>query len=178
MNSKISSLKEKLSQALSSTVRVISDDFKIKDDFTKGKDANKVDSFEIDSLSDPTDFIRLRAEADSSALKKKFSDKKIFKKNTPLNSSAHSLYTVAEKVRYELLGCKMLKGIEKNLHKNYNYLVSIKKKEQLKSKEDVSINEAFEMYMLKHFHNIQLNSLYLLALILTITIKVKLRYFF
>ncbi len=159
MSNKISSLKEKLKQALSSTVRVISDDFKIKDEISKNKDFDKYNTFEIDNLSTPTDFIRLRAESDSTALEKKFSNKEIFSKNTPSNSSCRSLYKMAEKIRYELLGCKMLRGIKKNLHQNYNQMVSLKKIEQLKSKDDVSINEAFELYMLKNFHNIEMNSL-------------------
>ena len=52
----------------------------------------------------------------------------------------------------------MLKGIEKNLIENYNKIVSLKKIDQIKSKEDVPILEAFELYMLKNFHNIKLNS--------------------
>ena len=53
----------------------------------------------------------------------------------------------------------MLKGIEKNLKDNYNQIINLKRKDQLKTKEDVPIVEAFELYMLKKFHNIKLNSL-------------------
>ena len=53
----------------------------------------------------------------------------------------------------------MLKGIEKNFHENYNQMINFKRKDQLKTKEDVSVSEAFELYMLKKFHNIKLNSL-------------------
>ena len=35
--------------------------------------------------------------------------------------------------------------------KNYNQKLSLKRKDQLKSKEDVSAVEAFELYMLKNF---------------------------
>ena len=52
----------------------------------------------------------------------------------------------------------MLKGINKNLKENYNQKISLKKKEQLKNKEDVNVNEAFEIYMLKNFFNIKLNN--------------------
>ena len=46
-------------------------------------------------------------------LKKKFSNKEIFNKNLPNNVSVQSLlYNIAEKIRCELLGGKMLKGIE------------------------------------------------------------------
>ena len=53
----------------------------------------------------------------------------------------------------------MLKGIERNLLENYNQIINLKRKDQLKSKDDVSVTEAFELYMLKKFHNVKLNPL-------------------
>ena len=53
----------------------------------------------------------------------------------------------------------MLRGIEKNLNENYIQILNRKRKDQLKTKEDVTITEAFELYMIKNFHKIQLNSL-------------------
>ena len=53
----------------------------------------------------------------------------------------------------------MLKGIEKNFEENYNQIINLKMKRSIKNKEDVSVAEAFELYMLKNFHNIELNSL-------------------
>ena len=158
-SNKVADLKEKLKQALNSTFKVISDDFKLNDKFEKTKDSKKFDYFELDNLNSKNDFIKARAETDSSALKRKFSDDDIFKKNLPSNSSCKSLYTIAEKIRYESLGGKMLKGIEKNFKDNYNQMISSKRKDQLKTKEDVSVTEAFELYMLKNFHNLELNSL-------------------
>ena len=46
----------------------------------------------------------------------------------------------------------MLIGIKKNLNDNYSQLINLKRKDQLKSKEDVPVFEAFELYMLKNFH--------------------------
>ena len=46
-----------------------------------------------------------------------------------------------------------------NLKDNYNQVINLKRKDQLKTKDDVPIAEAFELYMLKKFHNIKLNSL-------------------
>ncbi len=158
MNSKIQNLKEKLKQALSSTARVISDDLDISLKKNKKKNTDKFDYFELDNLNNVNDFIRARAESDSKALKKKFSDESIFKKNSPLTASYKSLYTLTEKIRYETLGSKMLKGIEKNLKDNYEQITSLKRKDQLKSKDDVTVSEAFELYMLKNFHNIKLDA--------------------
>ena len=156
---KNSDIKEKLRQALNSTAKVISDDFKIEKNLDKNKSSSKFDFFELDNLNSKNDFLKARADSDSSALKRKFSNVQIYKKNLPSNSSCKSLYSIAERIRYESLGCQMLKGIEKNLKENYDQIIDLKRKDQLKSKDDVSVTEAFELYMLKKFHNIKLNSL-------------------
>ena len=150
--------KEKFKQALTSTIRVISDDYKPNFD-KKNESSKNLNFFELDNLNNKHDFVRLRAEADSEALRKKFSNKKIYQKYLPDNSSYKSLYDIAEKIRYEILGSKMLKGISKNLNENYNQKMNLKRKDQLKSKDDVNAAEAFELYMLKNFLNIKLNNL-------------------
>ena len=147
MSDKHNNLIEKFKIALTSTVKVISDDLDLNK-LSKKNIQDKSDNIEIDNLTKPSDFIKLRAETDSSALKKRFSNGEIFKKNLPVNSSSRSLYNLAEKTRYELLGGKMLKGIEKNLNENYTQIINSKKKDQLRSKEDVSDTEAFELYMI------------------------------
>ena len=158
-NNKTEEFKEKLKQALTSTARVISDDLDLKDDSNQNKSSKKFDFFNLENLNSKNDFIKARAESDSLALKKKFSNDEIYKKNLPTNSSCKTLYSIAEKIRYETLGSKMLKGIKKNLQDNYNQIIKLKRKDQLKTKEDVPIIEAFELYMLKKFHGVKLNSL-------------------
>ena len=153
MSDKETTLKEKFRLALTSTAKVISEDFELN---KKTKDVNLI---EIENLNSLSDFIRLRAETDSAALKKRFSNEVIYRKNLPSNTSMRSLYNIAEKIRYEALGGKMLKGIEKNFNENYAQIISHKRKDQLKTKEDVPVIEAFELYMLKHFHQIKLNPL-------------------
>ena len=160
MNNKEDNFKEKFRQALTSTAKVISDDYKPETkNSNKNLSSKNVNFFEIDNLSNKADFIRHRAETDSGALKKKFSNKEIYNKNLPSNISCRSLYKVAEKIRYEVLGGKMLKGVEKNLSQNYYHKINLKRKDQLQSKDDVPVSEAFELYMLKKFHKIKLNSL-------------------
>ncbi len=159
MSNKETNLKEKLRQALESTVRVISDDLDKKKAENNNKSSNKFNFFELDNLNNKNDFIKARADSDSEALKKKFSNNIIFKKSLPSNSSCKSLYSIAEKIRYETLGGKMLKGIKKNFEDNYEQIINLKRKDQLKTKEDVPVMEAFELYMIKNFHNIKLNSL-------------------
>ena len=158
MSSKENNFKEQFKQALISTAKVISEDYKLDvKKLDKDLSNKKTDFFDITNLSNKNDFVKLRAETDSGALKKKFSNKEIFNKNLPNNSSCKSLYNIAEKIRYELLGGKMLKGVGKNLSENYNQKILSNRKEQLKNKEDVPVNEAFELYMLNKFFKLELN---------------------
>ena len=158
MSKKESNFKEQFKQALLSTAKVISDDYKLSaNKINKDQNPKKNNFLEISNLSNKDDFVRLRAETDSEAVKKKFSDSKIFNKNLPKNSSCKSLYTIAEKTRYEILGGKMLKGIKKNLSENYYQKINSTNKNQLRNKEDVPIAEAFELYMLKKFYKLELN---------------------
>ena len=159
MSNKEDNFKEQFKQALVSTAKVISEDYKLDvKKIDKDLDSKKIDFFDVTNLSNKNDFIRLRAETDSGALKKKFSNKEIFNKNLPKNPSCKSLYNIAEKIRYEVLGGKMLKGVRKNISENYNLKIASIHKDQLKNKEDVPVTEAFEFYMLKKFFNIKLTA--------------------
>ena len=106
-------LKEKVKQALIATEKAISEDFEIQKNLNQN--SKKLNFFNLENLNSESDFIKARAESDSAALKKKFSNNEIFNKNLPSISSCKALYSIAEKIRYETLGSKMLKGIQKNL---------------------------------------------------------------
>ena len=152
-------LKERFKQALISTVKVISEEYKLEKEVNKNLSSKNYNFFELDNLNTKEDYIKLRAETDSEALKRKFSNSKIYQKNLPNKPSCRLLYDISEKIRYEILGTKILKGISKNLKDNYSNKIILKRKDQLKSKDDVQIAEAFELYMLKNFLGIKLNSL-------------------
>ena len=119
--------KEKFKEALISTIKVISEDYKLKKNKFNNLSSNN-NFFEISKLNKKEDYVKLRAETDSEALKIKFSNEEIYKKNLPKNNSCKSLYEFSEKIRYEMLGAKMLNGISKNLKENYSHEISIKKK--------------------------------------------------
>ena len=151
--------KEKFKEALISTLKVISEDYKINENENKNLKSKNFNFLEIDNLKNKQDYNKIRAETDSEALKRKFSNNNIYQKNSPSNSSCKLLYNISEKIRYEVLGTKMLKGISRNLKNNYSFKILNKKKDHIKSKEDVEISEAFELYMLKNFMEIKLDSL-------------------
>ncbi len=152
--------KEKFKLAITSTVKVISGKEKIEINFGD-RNSNLKNSifFQLDNLKNLEDFTKIRAETDSHALKIRYSNKKIYEKNLPTNSTSKFLYNLSEKIRYEQIGSNNLKGIKKNLLNNYELKQKFTKKNQLKSKEDVKVGEAFELYLLKNFLNIKLNKL-------------------
>ena len=156
--SKEDNFKEKFKLALLSTANAIADDYSPDND-KKNKKKSKIDLFELDKLESRSDFVKYRAEIDSGALKRKFSNTEIFRNNFPQNSSYKQLYELSEKIRCEILGSNILKGVGANLKENYTNEILTKKKDQLFSKDDVSVIEAFELYMLKNFYKINLNSL-------------------
>jgi len=153
-------LKEKFKIALTSTIKVISEKDKVEVNFeNKNLSSKDLHFFDLDNLKNIDDYTKIRAETDSEALKLRYSNKKIYQKNLPKTSTAKSLYNLTEKIRYEKIGSDNLKGIKQNLLKNYEFRQKYKRKDQLNTKEDVSAKEAFELYLLKHFHNVKLTKL-------------------
>ena len=149
------SIKEKFKQALQSTYKVISEDYKVGKN--KKKDEKIYSVGEIDNILDKNQFRKLRAETDSEALKRRFSNRKLLNKNSPKNPSCRTLYHLAEKVRYELLGSEMLKGISKNFKDNYKYRLQSLEQTKIKKKEDTNIIDAFEIYMTNKFFDVKLS---------------------
>ena len=150
-------LKERFKSAVSSAVKVISENFDLNIKFgtNLASDKNSLNLPEIVSLKNLQDFTNLRALADSEALKIKYTDVKIYKKNEPSGNMAKSLYAIAEKIRYEKIGCNKLKGIKNNITQSYENKFKNKKIEEIKTEADVPITEAFELYLRSYFFNIK-----------------------
>ena len=149
--------KEQFKQAILSTIKVISDNYKKNQENPNEKAINEFKFFEQNLLNSKKDLLNLRADADTEALKLKFSNNKILQKNSPSRLSCKDVYEISEKIRCQLIGSKILKGIKKNLIDSYNIKLNQKKLDQISGKKDVSVNEAFEIYMLKNFLNIELS---------------------
>ena len=78
MSHKEDNFKEQFKKALISTAKAISEDYTLDVKKTdKDLNSKKIDFFDVANLSNKNDFIRLRAEVDSGALKKKFSNKEL-----------------------------------------------------------------------------------------------------
>ena len=157
MEKKKEILEEKIKQALSSTYKVISN--QLEDDITKNKNLSfkSIDFSEIKDLKDKDDYIKLRANTDSKALKLRFSNNDLFLKNHPKNPALKKIYELTEIMRCEMLGSNMLNGVKKNLENNYFQRINNKKYEEIKTKEDSNIHDAFELYFLEKFFKFDLN---------------------
>jgi len=152
-------LKERFKSAVSSTVKAISENFDL--DIKFGDNHSSKENFlslpELSNLKELQDFTNLRAFADSEALKIKYKNKKIYIQNQPAGSLARSLYSIAEKIRYEKIGSDKLKGVKNNITQFYENKFKNKKIEEVKGESDVPITEAFELYLRSHFFKIKQN---------------------
>ncbi len=147
-------IKEQFKHALNSTIKAISEE---TNQLNIKKNLKEFNISKFDNLKDKENFTKLRAEADSEALKRKFSNNTTLEQNIPKTPTCHTLYKISEKIRYELLGSQMMKGISKNLISQYNNKIRMAKSENIKSKEESNISEAFEYYMLNKIMNINLS---------------------
>ena len=147
-------IKEQFKHALNSTIKAISEE---TNQSNIKKNLKEFNISKFDNLKDKENFTKLRAEADSEALKRKFSNNSTLEQNIPRTPTCHTLYKISEKIRYELLGSRMMKGISKNLISQYNNKIRMAKSENIKSKEESNISEAFEYYMLNKIMNINLS---------------------
>ena len=152
-------LKERFKAAVSSAVRAISGNFDldIKFDNNSSEKKNSLNLPEIINLEKLQDFTNFRAFADSEALKIKYTNEKIYLKNQPKGSMAKALYAIAEKIRYEKIGCDKLKGVKNNITQCYENKFKNKKIDEIRTEADVPITEAFELYLRSHFFNIKKN---------------------
>ena len=132
MSKKEEFFKERFKQALDSTYKVISDELS---NLSKKESHKDIEDYKISNLYSKDDFIKFRALIDSRALKKRFSDKNIFKKNFPKNQSYKLFYEISEKIRCELLGSNMLNGIKKNINENYYNKILSKKDNNVKKRK-------------------------------------------
>ena len=152
-------LKERFKSAVSSAVKVISEKFDVEISFGNSANTkkNSLNFPELVSLKNLQDFTNLRAFADSEALKIKYTNEKIYLKNEPEGATAKALYAIAERIRYEKIGSDKLIGVKNNITQCYENKFKNKKLSEIKTETDVTIAEAFELYLRSHFFNIKQN---------------------
>ena len=149
-------LKEKIKTALISTFKVIS--LKFNKDKLEDFDKKTTELISQNNEIILKNFDNLRAEFDSKALKQGYSDVKIFNNNLPQNNKQIALYKIAEKIRCEFIGMDMYLGINKNINNYYDRKINLNNKLKIDTIKDVPVSKAFELYMIKNFLDIKLNS--------------------
>jgi len=143
-------LKEKFKSAIASTVKVISEKKNLEINFGSkvSSEKNTLNLPEIDNIDN---YLDIRALADSESLKLKYTNQEEYTKNEPSGVLSRDLYSIAEKIRYEKIGSENLKGIKNNISKFYEKKFKDKKIEEIKTKNDIKISEAFEIYLRNFF---------------------------
>ena len=79
----------------------------------------KVHAPKIISIDNTDEVLEARATADSEALRIRYNDESISKKNEPKGKVSKSLYKIAEKIRYEKIGADEYQGIKNNFNNFY-----------------------------------------------------------
>ena len=138
---------ENFKTAITSTVKSIAGDQNVEVVF--GDHANKSNQKTINlpvikSINNKEDFLKIRALADSEALKIKCSDPNIFNAHEPEGNISKVLYKVAERTRYETVGAKYFKGVKQNLDRYYKNKLNQKIEY---NNQDFEFIEAFESYL-------------------------------
>ena len=135
---------EKIKNALQSTAKALAR----KNIKEKKEKFNTINPPQLFSLKNKEEIIEARVTLDSQALKIKYNDEKISKKNEPVGQISKSLYKIAEKIRYEKIGCEQYDGVKKNINAFYTKKIT---NSEIHSQNFIA--DAFEAYLRKKLMN-------------------------
>ena len=116
------------------------------------QEVSKVHVPKVISVDNSDEILEARAAADSEALRIRYNDENISKKNEPKGKISKILYKIAEKIRYEKIGADEYQGIKNNFNNFY-------KKKILHSEVHSQnfIADAFEAYLRKNLMNLEID---------------------
>ena len=135
---------EKIKNALQSTAKALAR----KNIKEKKEKFNTISPPQLFSLKNKEEIIEARVTLDSQALKIKYNDEKISKKNEPVGQISKSLYKIAEKIRYEKIGSEQYDGVKKNINDFYTKKIT---NSEIHSQNFIA--DAFEAYLRKKLMN-------------------------
>ncbi len=140
---------EKIKNALQSTAKALAR----KNIKEKKEKFNTISPPQLFSLKNKEEIIEARVTLDSQALKIKYNDEKISKKNEPVGQISKSLYKIAEKIRYEKIGSEQYDGVKKNINDFYTKKIT---NSEIHSQNFIA--DAFEAYLRKKLMNFKVPS--------------------
>ncbi len=149
-------LKEKIKQAICGSFNALSLNLKNLKEKQKNFELNQA-LFNFENINQE-EFNKIRAKSDSEALKLRYSNQEVFKRQEPVNKIERSIYKISEKVRYEMIGFKKFNGIKKNLKSYYQKKILLISSNKDEKNSNIKVNLAFEIYMLKNFLQIDLDN--------------------
>ena len=149
-------LKEKIKQAICGSFNALSLNLKNLKEKQKNFELNQA-LFNFENINQE-EFNKIRAKSDSEALKLRYSNQEVFKRQEPVNKIERSIYKISEKVRYEMIGFKKFNGIKKNLKSYYQKKILLINSNKDEKNSNIKVNLAFEIYMLKNFLQIDLDN--------------------
>jgi len=146
---------ESFKAAITSTIKSISDNEDIEVVFGSQNKKSDKKIINLPNLENNLgiDFIKIRAFADSEALKIRHSDGNILKSQEPKGNLSKKLYSISEKIRYEKLGSEEFKGVKSNINKYYQEKINNLDLE----KDENKIVAAFENYLRVNILNLKNN---------------------
>ena len=116
------------------------------------QEVSKVHVPKVISVDNSDEILEARAAADSEALRIRYNDENISKKNEPKGKISKSLYKIAEKIRYEKIGADEYQGIKNNFNNFYQ-----KKILHSEVHSQNFIADAFEAYLRKNLMNLEID---------------------
>ncbi len=138
---------ENFKTAISSTIKSISGNNKLEVSFGTSDNLDDINKIKLPDIEiSNINFLKSRACADSASLRVKYSNTNILNTFEPKGDISKKLYQTAERIRYENLGSKKFKGIERNLKDFYL--------EKLNGLDKTNITNAFECYLMTSFFNL------------------------
>ena len=140
---------EKIKNALQSTAKALAR----KNIKEKKEKFNTINPPQLFSLKNKEEIIEARVTLDSQALKIKYNDENISKKNEPVGQISKSLYKIAEKIRYEKIGSEQYDGVKKNINDFYTKKIT---NSEIHSQNFIA--DAFEAYLRKKLMNFKVPS--------------------
>ena len=112
----------------------------------------KINVPKILSIENKDEILEARALADSEALRMRYNDEAISKKNEPRGTISKSLFKIAEKIRYEKIGSDEYQGIQNNLNNFYQKKIA---NSDVHSQNFIA--DAFEAYLRKIIMNMPID---------------------
>jgi len=145
-------LPKHISSTLNSVNKTLSENKNLKVNIDSNIILEKDETLNLPNISRSFDYDDMRGASDSFALKKRYHNEGTLNQIINSNSDLKEELTLLEKLRYETIGSKPFKGIQKNIKTKWN-----KRLNAIKSKKQSDIKDLLSFTLIKYFIDINEN---------------------